>query len=90
MGRPKEFDVILKVKITKTQDAMLDMVSETLGVSKSRVVREMLDVELASDYVKQKTVEMVMAGDTKAVERLARRQSYPGGRVAARLADEDE
>ena len=83
MGRPKEFDVILKVKITRTQDAMLDMVSETLGVSKSRVVREMLDVELASDYVRQKTVEMVVAGDPEAIERLDQRRASPGGRIAA-------
>ena len=90
MGRPKEFDVVLKVKITKTQDAMLDMVSETLGVSKSRVVREMMDVELASDYVMQQTVEMVLAGDPDAVERLTQRKASPGGRIAARLAEEDE
>lgn len=88
MGRPKEFDVVLKIKITKTQDAMLDMVSETLGVSKSRVVREMLDVELATDYVKQQAIELVLAGDRQGFKRLAQRKTNPGSRVAARLAQE--
>ena len=53
MGRPKQFDVRFEVKITKTQDAMLDVLSSWTGVPKAEIVREMLNMEVAHGFFRE-------------------------------------
>jgi predicted DNA-binding protein len=57
VGRPKKFDKVLKIKVSLTQDAMLDHLSELLGLTKSQVVREMIDMEAGSRIVRRAVVE---------------------------------
>lgn len=57
MGRPKSYDVTLKVKVSFTQAAMLDHLSELLGLTRSELVREMLTVDAASALVQRVDAE---------------------------------
>lgn len=47
MGRPKHFDRTMKLKLTRTQQSTLDLMSEYLDIPKAQIIREILDVELA-------------------------------------------
>ncbi|GAA1737728.1 ribbon-helix-helix protein, CopG family [Aeromicrobium alkaliterrae] len=53
MGRPKSYDVTLKVKVSYTQAAMLDHLSELLGLTRSELVREMLTMDAAAGLMRQ-------------------------------------
>lgn len=47
MGRPKQFDRTMKIKLTRAQQSSLDLLSEYMGIPKAQIIREVLDVELA-------------------------------------------
>lgn len=53
MGRRKRFDVTLKVRVSYTQAAMLDHLSELLGLDRSELIRNMLTVDAASTLMRQ-------------------------------------
>lgn len=57
MGRKKRYDAVLKVKISFTQDAMLDQLSQMLGLTKSQIVREMIGLESGSRLVRRAAVD---------------------------------
>lgn len=50
MGRPKSFDVTLKVRITRTQEASLEVLSEWTGLSKSDIIREMSNSDVVHGF----------------------------------------
>ena len=64
MGRPKQFDRTMKVKLTRAQQSMLDLMSDYLGIPKAQIIREILDVELsgrvlrAHDQLKQSSARV--------------------------------
>lgn len=64
VGRPKKFDVTLKVRITRMQDASLDVLSEWTGLSKSDIIREMLNSDFVHGFFREglhKTVQQGLA-----------------------------
>jgi len=64
MGRPKQFDRTMKIKLTRRQQSALDLMSDYLGIPKAQIIREILDVELsgmvlrAHDQLKQSSARV--------------------------------
>lgn len=62
MGRPKSFDVRFEVKITKTQEASLEVLSEWTGLSKSDIIREMLNSDVVHGFFRERLAGTVDQG----------------------------
>lgn len=62
MGRPKSFDVTLKVRITRTHEASLEVLSEWTGLSKSEIIREMLTSDVVHGFFRDRLAKTVDQG----------------------------